>query len=158
MGGQFLRLYSSGGSQVAFNNNGASSRCGLCSALNYTVPANSPCQIFTLTEGCAGESTCSGVISVSGGSLVGPPTPEPTPVPSTPPTIRPTAVPTYTPAYCHPYAATNTLWDTQNYAVCTLYACPGVTITASGCGLGACAGDQYLIMYGSNGAQVSGAL
>ena len=92
------------------------------------------------------------------------PTASPSAVPSSP-TIAPSAVPsspTLAPTgyqLCAPYSATNTNYDTQNYASCYIYACPGATITASGCAstyAGAvCSGDQYLTLVSGSGVSLA---
>jgi hypothetical protein len=56
---------------------------------------------------------------------------------------------------CPSYSVSNTNYAEQNYASCEVYACPGSTIVISGCGPGACSGDQYLSLYDSSNYQVA---
>ena len=54
---------------------------------------------------------------------------------------------------CAAFSATNTQYDSVNYATCFIYACPGATLVADGCN-DACEGDTVLILYNSVGSQL----
>ena len=70
----------------------------------------------------------------------------------------PTLAPTNS-QLCAPYSTTNTNSGAQNYASCYVFACPGATITASGCATtyagAACSGDQYLTLASATGVSVA---
>jgi hypothetical protein len=63
---------------------------------------------------------------------------------------------------CSPYTAKNTSFAFRNYVPCYLYACPGTTITASGCGADngddayyEDVSDQYLSLYDPTGLRLT---
>jgi hypothetical protein len=62
-GDQYLKLFDAESKQVAENDNS----CGLCSLVNYTIPAKASCAQFTLRQGCANSAECSGIVRISGG-------------------------------------------------------------------------------------------
>ena len=94
VGSQYLRLYDASGNALTSNANG----CGNCASLTYFVPASSPCQVFSIHQGCAAGTSCSGVMMVTGQPLQTTPAYiPPTLTPSAGPTAFPTRSPTFTP-------------------------------------------------------------
>ena len=80
--------------------------------LQIQYEAVESCQLYSITEGCAGDDTCGGTIVVTGGR------PGPT-VPTSPPTVGPTPAPTLASTFsCLPYAETETKDDSQGYSTC----------------------------------------
>ena len=63
------------------------------------------CQVYSLHEGCYGDESCSGQVTLQGGYVAQ----------SQVPTPAPTPVSTFS---CIPYAATETKDDTQSYSTC----------------------------------------
>jgi sugar lactone lactonase YvrE len=85
------------------------------------------------------------------------PTPEPSFKPTRSPTLNPTLHPTFYPTYgassCLPYAASLTSSNTINFAICEIYACPGVELVIDGgC---SCNGDQLLSLVNSSNTVLS---
>lgn len=136
VGDQYFILYNQVNGEVAVNDDGGGGDCGLCAQISFTT--TQPCQLYTLHEGCYGDNTCSGQVTVSGGGAV-----------TT--SVAPTPSP-YT-FDCPAYSASNTNNDLQNYDTCNVYACPGASLKLSGCN-GDCTGDQYLRLFSAGGTQV----
>jgi hypothetical protein len=137
-GDQYLSLFDSSNYQVASNDD----NCESCSEITYIT--SQPCQTYSIHEGCYDSNSCGGTLSVAVGDDS--------------PTETPTLLPSIDPSsqfYCPSYSASNTSNAEQNYATCEVYACPGSTIVISGCGPGACSGDQYLSLYDSSNNQVA---
>lgn len=78
---QFIRLYNSTKSQVAFNDDS----CSSCSTIYYTTQG--PCQLYTLQQGCYMNRFCTGKFSIQ---MISAPTAKPTLVPTIATTVEPT--------------------------------------------------------------------
>lgn len=107
----------------------------LCAYIDYETTG--ACQVYSLHEGCYANESCSGQFDVTGGKITT----------SFAPTPAPYAFD------CPAYSVTQTNSDEQDYASCDVYACPGATLTLSGCNSD-CVGDQYLRLFNSSGVQV----
>jgi len=59
-GDQNFRLFDASNTQIAASDDS----CGSCSKIVYSVPSTVACQVYTLNEGCYGNSACSGTVSV----------------------------------------------------------------------------------------------
>ena len=107
-GDTYLRMFSSDGTLVAENDNGAGP-CGLCAQFTFTGVGG--CQVYSVAEGCASNRQCNGIVGIqavrTSVNLIlfsptllptsGPPTTIPTALPSAfpdVPTMPPTANPT----------------------------------------------------------------
>jgi hypothetical protein len=160
----FWRLFNESGYEVDF----VQEKCGNCSRISYTTPANSNCQNYSIHEGCYSNVNCAGIIAINGGSEVNVaeyiapssiPTIKPTEEPTHDPAFKPpTIAPTKSPYLCEPYSVVNTDNSQQNYDTCYFYACPGDNIVISLCSLegGECSqGDTYLRLLNSSNLEVS---
>ena len=77
---QFIRLYNSTKSQVAFNDDS----CSTCSTIYYTTQG--PCQLYTLQQGCYMNRYCTGKFSIQ---MISAPTVKPTMAPTIVTTVEP---------------------------------------------------------------------
>ena len=97
-GDQYVILFDASGNQLSVSHDS----CGLCASLTYFVPMSSPCQTFSLHQGCYQQGACTGQMTVYGAAIA--PTPayvqptvSPTAAPTAPPTSIPTTMPTFKP-------------------------------------------------------------
>ena len=167
VGDQMYALYDQSGSLLQSNDD----TCGLCSQISFTASnlADGQCQVYSLRQGCTGNSTCGGTTLLMGQGSFSlsnvasfPPTTAPviSPVPSFAPKV-PTPAPTIavtlmaqTTQLCPNYFAYGTSMDTTKVKTCGVYACPGTTFMISTCPTtpGAyCSGDSYLRLKGADG-------
>lgn len=127
---QYIRLLSSTGSVVAFNDDS----CQRCSLLTYTVPTGTT-QTFTLRQGCFSTTTCSGIFKVV------------------------SLTPSSTVISCPAYTATNTNGALANYVPCSFSACAGTSLVISDCDPSRCAtgisNDQLIRLANAAGTEVA---
>ena len=90
MGDSTLELVDSSGDVLIANDN-LFGMCGLCSGFTYSLLE--PCGYYTIKEGCARSTPCSGTIHISASKNITLP-----PLPSTFPTITPINFPTMVPS------------------------------------------------------------
>jgi len=134
VGDTYLRLANNATGVILSSNDNA---CGVASRITYAITS---CGLYSVYEGCASTSSCSGTVAVSSTTLA--PTLTPTyggTAPSKVPTRAPTsAAPSVTPvpsmgptvagqviSYCPAFFATDTNSAQQNYSVCSFSTCGG---------------------------------
>jgi hypothetical protein len=137
-GDTYLRLYDYNGNELAYNDD----ICGFCSTIVYAVKS-SGCSNFHLHEGCYGDSSCSGQVSVyvRSGSTSGDYSMD----------ISDDDVNT-----CPAFTVSSTNDATVGYATCDIYACYGETIYATLCATtSTCNGDTYMRLYDYSGNELT---
>jgi hypothetical protein len=87
---QFLRLFDSKGVESENDNDS----CGKCSQMIFTA---SECQMYSIHEGCLGDSSCSGIVSVTERFSTANPTAQPSANPIADPSADPTSNPSTNP-------------------------------------------------------------
>jgi len=117
-GDTYLRLFDpSTGNQLAENDDYDGS---LCSQITYTF--TSSCRTYTLREGCDKSSSCGGLVTYSGNTVI-------------------------MKSLCPSFSVTDTNSASINYATCSFTACPGDTVVMSTFSPGSCNGDTYLRLF-----------
>ena len=159
-------------SVVQLSTQNGANPCPCGATVQYTPPPGSPCQTYTVSEGCIGVGTCSGTVAIASvGSVIAfnptpIPTPSPTymlgfptPLPTTLPTVEPSAVPSVSPTQtptnnvliCKLYTAAGTVNDGVTMPVCGVTACANQTFTVSLCGGNfpgaSCLGNTFLRLF-----------
>lgn len=147
---QYIRLYDASNILIAYDDDS----CILCSQISFQPlfgSALGTCQVYRLEQGCYADKDCSGEFQITNAVYI-PVAPSMAPAVLLTPTIAPSS--SIISAFsCAAYSFSSS----GSTGTCTFYACPGQTVSISGCSAdgGSCSGDTVVTLQDSYGNRIA---